>query len=131
MNKMLPTQVAAHRRVMKSLARLHAHEGNSVLPIRREDGTAPILIVVPEEAVGQVAQKAKTMGACVNLIVAFADYFRILVWDNDAAEEEEVVDVNPAANMEMLCTLMDSNAGSASFNIVHVTTPVRELEYQF
>lgn len=117
-------------RVMKSLARLRAH--SNVLPVRDASGSAPIVVALPDEQVGDVSDRVKAMGGLVNLIYATLDGFTILRWDDDAISSSETIEVHAHSTMAMLVLYVEQHPDVVtSLNITPADVPVQELEYQF
>lgn len=117
-------------RVMKSISRLLARR--DIFPIRREDGTAPIVITLPDDTIGEVSQWVKETGGCANVILADRNGFSISVWDDDALPTDDAIDLYAHTNMAMLRAWTGIKPdGIASFNVIASVAQAKELAYQF
>lgn len=121
---------ATTARVMKSLSRLLAHD--DILPVRRTDNTAPIVVALPDDAVGDVNEWVTEAGGCANVILAERDGFYIWAWDVDGIETIDTIDVHHHTTMIMLQLWLTQNPDAvASFNVLASAARAEELAYQF
>lgn len=131
MTEQLPVdRFAITARVMKSLSRLRAH--HDVLKVRREDGTAPVVVALLDDCVGDVNARVTAVGGCANVILAERDGFMIWSWDVDGIESIETIDVHHDSTMGMLRIWLAQNPDAvASFNVLASAAHAKELAYQF
>lgn len=121
---------AATTRVMKSISRLLISQ-RDVLPYRRGDRTAPIVVTLPEDTVGSVSEWVADAGGCANVVLAERDGFYIWSWDGNALASIEAIDVHPDSSMHMLRIYAQRQPeSSVSFN-VRAAAHAKELAYQF
>ncbi|MDR6867705.1 hypothetical protein J2Y69_002309 [Microbacterium resistens] len=116
---------------MKSLSRLLVQH-HDVLPYRRADGTAPIVVALPDDAVGDVNGWVQEVGGCANVILAERNGFSVSTWDVDALPTDDTIDLHHDSSMAMLRAWADlSPSGSASFNVLTSVAQAKEIAYQF
>lgn len=131
MTEQLPVdRFAITARVMKSLSRLRGK--NDVLPIRQPDGTAPIIVALLDDCVGDVNARVTEVGGCANVILAERDGFMIWSWDVDGIESIDTIDVHHNSTMGMLRIWLAQNPDTvATFNVLASAANAKELAYQF
>lgn len=130
-NDVLSDRDQITRRVMKSLARVRAQ--GDVFSVRRDDGTAPVIVSLPEDRVGEIEDRVTSMGGAANVVLAFADSFVLWAWDSTVDVAIESVDVHEESTMGMLHVWLQQCEGQASnLNVVRsALSNQRELAYQF
>lgn len=86
------------RRVMRNLARRAINHGP--LPVQAEDGTYPVVVVLPEDTVGDMEERRSRVGRDANVVVAYPDRM-VLIAMRDAVREN-AAEVHPDSPMDML-----------------------------
>lgn len=128
-------RIEATARVMKALSRLLAQR--DVLQVRLADGTAPIVVALPDDAVGAVNARVTESGGCANVVIADRDGFSIWTWDVDGMEAMEAIDVHEDSTVGMLrAWLVQHPEQEASVNLLTRSLPAsaaaaKELAYPF
>lgn len=86
------------RRVMRNLARRTVNHGP--LPVQAADGTYPIVVVLPDDSVGDMEARRSRVGRDANVIVAYPDRM-VLIAMRDAVRED-AAEIHPDSPMDML-----------------------------
>lgn len=117
-------------RVIKSLSRLRAD--GLVLPVRRENGAAPVVLALPSDPIGEIEERISAAGGSANLVLALVDRLVVWAWTESTPENVEAIEVHEDASLDMLQLWIAHCEGSASINLVRASLgSARELEYQF
>lgn len=74
MTKQSPRSIAT-RRVMKTIAR---HVARQPLPTRLDDGSSPVIVALPEDALANVVAQVDAIGGRANVFVAFPDRLALI-----------------------------------------------------
>lgn len=102
------TKAELSKRVMRTIAidRRRPHL------FRDQNGNAPMMIVLPNEYVGEVFDRAQKLSSAggFNIIVAFAKHFEVMTYDG-AVNPEFDMEISGDMSMGMLGIKMDQNPG--------------------
>lgn len=94
----------ATRRVMKTIAR-RAHE--QPLPVRRPDGTFPVIVALPDDTVVDVGDQVARSGDRANVFVAFdSDLVLIEFVVQHGAPDQDAQVAHEATSMAMYVELL-------------------------
>lgn len=129
-NPVISERDETYIRVIKSLSRLRAD--GLALPVRRENGAAPVVLALPSDPVGEVEERVAAAGGSANVVLALVDRLVVWAWTESTSENVEVIEVHEASEMDMLQLWITQCEGPARFNLVRASLgSARELEYQF
>lgn len=120
----------ATRRVMRSISRRVVNFGP--LPVRAEDGTYPIVVVLPEETVADMEDRRNRISRDVNVVVAYPERM-VLIAMRDAVHDDPA-EIHPGSTMDMLVFYLRNSAGEdvPAIRVGSVAAPhVEELAYTF
>lgn len=134
----MTTEIAravALRRVGKSLARIQQHHA---LPITLEDGTSPVVIVLPTDLIGTV-QKQIAPFAGANVVVAYEDHMTLIAFQQSPVINgtQETMPVSPDSEIGMLVDLMKTHKEHGvhikiqDHHVTETASEVAQFDYAF
>ena len=119
----------AIRRVMRNVARRVVNAGP--LPVQAEDGSYPIVVMLPDETVADMEDRRDRIGRDCNVIVAFPDRMTLIAMRDGIRDDP--AEVHPDSTMEMLVYYLKNNPDTVpAIRVGSSTAPLlEELAYAF
>lgn len=114
---------------MRNLARRAVNYGP--LPVQAQDGTYPVVVMLPEDTVGDMEERRGRVGRDVNVVVAYPERM-VLIAMRDAIRED-AAEVHPDSAMDMLVLFLREHHGETpAIRIGTVDAPlIEDLAYAF
>lgn len=120
---------ATIRRVMRNLARRAINLGP--LPVQTDDGEYPVIVMLPDDSVGDMEQRRNRVSRDANIVVAYPERM-VLIAMRDAVREDPA-EVHPDSTMDMLVEYLRTHPDAApAIRVGTLSAPlVEDLEYAF
>jgi len=114
---------------MRNLARRAVNYGP--LPVRAADGTYPVIVMLPNDTVGDMEARRDRISRDVNVVVAYPDRM-VLIAMRDAVRDD-AAEVSPDSDMEMLVLFLRQHPDSTpAIRVGTVEAPlIEDLAYAF